>query len=396
MIINKLSQTYVGYIKTPCTEGMTYESILLDAFDQLGQLHTETTRTSGIKFSPAFTVSYDDIKASLSLGEITNQKHTSTKQFIPPQLTARRLATLFGEAKFCWVLEDFHKIKGADKTRTSQLMKVFMDMSLDYPELKLIAIGAVGTARQVIEYDKEMNNRVAEISVPYMSNSEIISIITNGEEKLNLKFNQKAKYKIIKYSCGLPSICHQLCLNICLTKRIYSTNPEKHAIIINLEDLEEAVEKFLYEKSDTFKSEFDQAIKIGNNTQLNLPKEVLKTALEINKDEFSFDDIYNKLKGILRYKNTKLKAEDVEKILGELCSVKRSEILVHDDNSNKYRFNNLFLKAYTQLQFKEEQAEIKMLTDKNRRLVERLMEIIEHDVSDMDEYPMGDLLEDEY
>lgn len=38
-----------------------------------------------------------------------------------------------------------------------------MDMSLEYPEVKLIAIGALGTARQVVEYDKEMNNRVTEV-----------------------------------------------------------------------------------------------------------------------------------------------------------------------------------------------------------------------------------------
>ena len=96
----------------------------------------------------------------MSLGEFSNSTQVAAKNFVPPQLTGQRLAKFFGESKARWVLEDFHKIKGQEKARVSQLMKIFMDMSSSYPELKLIAIGAVGTARHVIEYDKEMNNRV--------------------------------------------------------------------------------------------------------------------------------------------------------------------------------------------------------------------------------------------
>ena len=51
-----------------------------------------------------------------------------------------------------------------------------MDLADEYEELKIIALGAVGTARQVVEYDPEMRNRIAEIPVELMTEKEIESI----------------------------------------------------------------------------------------------------------------------------------------------------------------------------------------------------------------------------
>lgn len=78
---------------------------------------------------------------------------------LPPQLTSQALARFLGETKCCWLLEDFHKIAPEQKLHLSQVMKLFIDMADHYRELKIIAIGAVDTARQVIKYDIEMRNQ---------------------------------------------------------------------------------------------------------------------------------------------------------------------------------------------------------------------------------------------
>lgn len=389
LILNKLAQTYEDHIITRCVEGMSFESILLDGFDQIGKFYTEETKIKGFKINPSINVSlYDNIKGAINLGEYSSQKQITQKSFVPPQLTPQRLAQFFGEANICWVWEDFHKVKGSDKTRTSQLMKVFMDMSIDYPELKIVAIGAVGTARQVVEYNHEMNNRVAEIFVPYMTSSEVKSIIENGEKLLNLRFINKVKDKIVKISCGLPSICHQLCLNICFLKDIRETVRSNHPVLIKSEDLEDAIQKYISEKSDTLKAEFDKAIKVPNNHAFNLPNAILKATLEIGKDEFTYDNILYRLKHL---SSKGFRETALERMLKELCSTERSEILVYDENSNKYRFNNLFLKGYTILQFEEEEPEIKMASDK--RIVERLIQIITHDISSFEDFHFN--IEDE-
>ena len=208
-----------------------------------------------------------------------------------------------------------------------------------------------------------------------MQNSEISSIIETGEKLLNLKFTPKAKDKIIKYSCGLPSICHQLCLNICFNMGI--TETQLRQVLIDNQDLDEAIEKYVDEKSDTLKSEYDKAVKVSNNVTINLFKEILNASININKDEFSFDEIYSKIK-----KNTR--RDEVEKSLIDLCSIKRSEILVFDDNSNKYRLNNLFLKGYVMLQMAGDKAYLQVAGIKNLTMVDRLLEIIEKDLMDDD------------
>jgi GTPase SAR1 family protein len=377
LLVNKLNQVYENTIITRCMKGMVFENLILDAFDQLGRFYSIGSKTKGFKISPEISVTYNDIKASLKLLEFNNSETITQKEFVPPQLTPQRLARFFGESNSCWVLEDFHKIKGEEKTRASQIMKVFMDMSLEYPNLKLIAIGAVGTARQVVNYDKEMNNRVSEVFIPYMSNPEIESIIETGEKLLNLKFPKSIKGKIIRYSCGLPSICHQICLNMCTNRNIYES--QKETIYFNSDDFENAIEKFVEEKTDSLKADYDRAIKVPNNTSQNLPKEILRAALKTNKDEFSFDEISSELKS-QNQSNT-----EIEKKLSQLCKTERGEILVYDENSNLYRFNNLFLKNYALLQFRKESEDIiNTSSRKEQNIINRLLEIIERDI--MDEY----------
>lgn len=375
LIINKLNQVYENTIITRCMKGMTFESLILDAFDQLGRFYTVETKTNGFKIAPEINLSYNDIKASLKLVELNKSKAITQKEFVPPQLTPQRLARFFGESKSCWVLEDFHKIKGEEKTRASQIMKVFMDMSLEYSDLKLIAIGAVGTARQVVEYDIEMNNRVSEVFVPYMSDDEIESIIISGEKLLNLFFPEKISEKIVTYSCGLPSICHQLCLNMCTIRNIYQT--QKVTTYLKMDDFEKAIEKFADEKSDSFKADFDKAIKVPDKSLRNVPKAIIKAALKVNKDEFSFDDI----KYHIEFKD--ILSKEIESKLTQLCRIERGELLIHDENSNLYRFNNLFLKNWALMQFRKEKEDILSLrTRKDQKVIDRLLEIIEKDITD--------------
>ncbi|MFT7251922.1 MAG: GTPase SAR1 family protein [Flavobacterium sp.] len=377
LLTNKINQIYENSYTTRCMEGMTFESIILDGFDQLASIYKKNSTSKTFKIAPELSLSYCEIKASLKLGDYTKQKTEINKHILPPQLTPQRLARFYGASNSCWILEDFHKIKVDDRIKTSQLMKVFMDMSEEFEDLKIIAIGAVGTARQVILYDREMNNRVAEIFIPYMKSNEIESIINTGEKLLNIIFSKEVKSKIIKYSCGLPSICHQLCLNICFSKKIYET--VKTIVSINIDDLDKAISKFVEEKSDTLKADFDKSIKVGNRVKINIPKIILENCLELNKDEFSHFEIFNQLK------SKSISEANFTKYLLELCLPIRSEILIYDENSNLYRFNNLFLKAYAYLILREkiiknENAELESKNLRETNIIQKLLNIIEDDI----------------
>ena len=166
LLLNKLNQLYEGYIITRCMKAMNFENILLDGFDQLGNFFVEENEIEkSEKSGSALGIEYNSIKLQIT-AESNSSNKIKQKRILPPQLTPQRLAKFFGQKKCCWVLEDFHKILDEEKIKASQMMKIFMDSSFEYPDLRIIALGAVGTGREVVEYDAEMNDRVTEIFVP--------------------------------------------------------------------------------------------------------------------------------------------------------------------------------------------------------------------------------------
>ena len=66
------------------------------------------------------------------------------------------------------------------KPDVAEAMKLFMDLAGDYPNLRIIALGARDTAEDILKLDAEMANRVAEIGVDPMSLTELKMILAKG------------------------------------------------------------------------------------------------------------------------------------------------------------------------------------------------------------------------
>lgn len=122
--------------------GMTFESLVYDAFDRLDQYYLESSSVSEkssvkVSLSSSYLAIKSTINASQESGSSENFKIMVNTQITPP-----RLADFIGEANCCWILEDFHKMDECEKNKLSQIMKVFMDKSADYSNLKIIALGS--------------------------------------------------------------------------------------------------------------------------------------------------------------------------------------------------------------------------------------------------------------
>ena len=247
LIFKRLKELGRKYIVTRCEEGTTLENVLLSAFDSLNPFYIDekNNKLSG-KISGEVKTTYKLIEGKIS-SEIGAEEGYKYKRALPPQLTPQKLGEFFGAANCSWIIEDFHKVPDVEKKRLSQIMKIFMDIASDFRETKVYAIGAVGTARQVLNYDKELTNRVAEINVPLMNEEELKLIISKGEKILNIKFGDVITDRIVNLSNGLASVCHHLCLNICINNEIKKsklfTNNFKES------DLDHAVEKYVLERA---------------------------------------------------------------------------------------------------------------------------------------------------
>lgn len=341
LLVNKLTQLYEHHITTRCMKGLKFDQLILDAFDQLEPFYTqERQRTIKSSTGVDLGASYLALQAKIS-GQSAIETSEKDSRILPPQLTPQALGRFLGAQRACWVLEDFHKIDEGEKVKLSQLMKVFTDLSDEYAELKIIALGAVDTARQVVDYDSEMRNRVAEIHVSLMTEPEISAIIEKGEQALNVRFSPEIKQLVARHSNGLGSVCHHLCLNMCAAAGVSETVSEK-TVELTQAHCEHAVKTYVDEASDSIKSAFDKALKQRRKTQYENAKLIIESLSALSDSGAARSDIFNKIK----IKEPKYPEANLKYLLPKLSTPEYGAILRFDSNSGLYSFADPIYRAY--------------------------------------------------
>lgn len=367
---NILKRKKQAYISTNCMIGTTINEILLDAFDKLNPFYTSEKQEKVTNtINAELKKTYLGINAALR-AETKEEYQQGSKRALPIQLTPQRLAEFLGEANVLWIIEDFHKVEETERQKLSQILKIFVDASNSFKNVKIIAIGAVGTARDIVNYDNELTNRISEIFIPLMNQDELESIITKGERLLNFNFNGNIHDEVIKFSNSLAAICHQLCFSMCYNNDILKT--QKATKILHEDKLEKAVVDYLKQNSDSFKEIFDRAIKQRDGINAD-PSLLIEVFCNAKTEELTSKEIGN-------YKNVKktFKGELLNNSLQLLTTPEYGEILRFDNNSGKYFFSNPFFKAYSIMRFaSEEDGRFKPKSySKEFENLKRILEII--------------------
>jgi hypothetical protein len=349
LLFNKLKHHDIKFIKTSCITGMTIQDIIIDAFNQLDIFYTNEknsteTNTVGGELNASFWLLKAGIKA-----ETKGDTKVSHRRAVELPITPQNLAKYIGSAELCWIIEDFHKIEESHKTQMAQIMKVFMDSSKEYGNLKIIALGAVNSAREVVQFDPEMRSRISEIEVPIMDVDNLKRIIETGEKLLNIEFSETVKNRIATYSSGLPAVTHQLCLLMCELNNIQETQSKKVKILST--QFNEAMEEYLEENSDSFKSVFEYSTRVIHKRKNENPLDLLNAILEVNKENFTLSEV----KEVIQKSHKDYSGNNLKKYLDEFCEPFRSEILRFNENYNTYYFSNPFIKAYIQCVLKKDE-----------------------------------------
>lgn len=361
LLMNKLNEKKYLKIKTNCTDETTFNQLIIEVIDKLGVFYKDDVSvTAGIKISSEYKTKFKIFESSIDY-EINSEESEKYKRVVPIQLSIERLAEFLGYLNCIWVIEDFHKVKEAEKVKLSQVLKVFMDAACDYPNVKIVCIGAVGTARELIYYDRELANRVSEMFVPLMSNAELKELVSKGFKLMNIYPNENDLIdKIVHYSNNLASVCHQLCYDMCYNKNIVKSSFVSKKI--TLKDFEEAVKCYIRKTSDTYNNIYENICGKRNY------KEICKNLININKEVFFSEDVLKSKKSLTN--NEKSKA------LLELTSMNNGEILRYNSMSKTFSFSNPFFQAFLKMKFAIERA------DERNRQNKHNLELYESNFSD--------------
>lgn len=340
ILANLLTELNVKCITTRCTKGISITEVLFDAFDQLGSFYiSQKDNSSEDGVNGGLKMGIDFFSFSLGGSSKSTEKETKLR-IVEIQKNPNQLAKLFGASGYVWVIEDFHKLDSEPKKELSQIMKVFMDVANEYSTLKIIAVGAVDSARQVVHYDKEMENRVSEVKIPLMTPESLAKIIELGEGLLNVTFQQSIIEKIVAYSSGLASVTHQLSSLTCESKKVEDTQTKN--VSLTEDDLEYAINEYVNEKSDSLKATYEQAVRIKAKRKIESPEKILESILKIEKDSFTINEIADQL----TIKNENYKGNNLRKYVLELTTPERGEILRYNRNADTFSFSNPFLRGY--------------------------------------------------
>ena len=336
LLENKLFEVYEKHIRTNCMVGTTFEQIVLDAFGQLSEFYVdEITNNKKTKVSMKFKANYLAIQSSIGVDKEDAQA-IKQKRILPPQLTPQHLGRLMGAAGYCWVLEDFHKVADEDKVKLSQLMKVFMDLSDEFEDLKVIALGAVNTAREVVKGDAEMRRRLSEIHIPLMTEVEITGILTKGEDALGISFGKELKEKIAHFCNGLPAIAHKLAYLMCDGAEIKETLRSEIRYSFTEQDLNLAVEEYIEDESDTIKRVFDNALTHNKGEQ------AIRALIHCKQDGNNIDELF----GYCKEFNIRIQKNHLDTTLKALSEVNYGEIIKFDEDSYHYSFADPFFRSF--------------------------------------------------
>ncbi|CAN5292377.1 hypothetical protein BH11ACT4_BH11ACT4_18250 [soil metagenome] len=257
LLLNQLSEMRRGHVTTRCTASDTFGSILLAAFDQLDQwVATQRAERNQSETLDEIAIQIGELKAGTSSRQVRGTD-TTFAPIVGPQLAPQKLGQLLGAAGKSWIIEDFHKIPSAEKVALAQTLKVFSDLAIDYPLVRIVVVGATDSAKEVVEYDPEMNTRVSEVYVPPLDEPELRRILENGGKLLNASFGLVSA-ELIRHSVGVASVAHHLALNCMLHLGI--EKPADRMRLVRREDLKAAAEQYVQQSSATLKERFDKGV----------------------------------------------------------------------------------------------------------------------------------------
>jgi hypothetical protein len=243
-----------------------------------------------------------------------------------------------------------------------------MDCSNDYSMVRIICVGAVESARELLQYDNELSNRMAELYVPPMSRDELLRIVHVGLGLMNVELEKKdIENKITTYSNSLASVCHQLCYNMCYESGLIH-NPV-FCRELKESNLSNAVKSYLGTVSDTFTRNLERACTIPKC------KSLLHEIIE-REEEYFDPKIDNNGKEL-----SETRTMDREKILNQLAGIEYGEIIRKNQDSKLYSFTNPFFMTFLKMKMTMAKTERESI---NRGPIFQINELLNNELKFLD------------
>lgn len=267
-------------IKIPCSATKTLRDVYSEILYELNSFYqTEITQTQGrtaslkAELCALVGIGKGTINAQLSDSHNTTNKQARISE---PNIACTLVIKFLNDTNKIIVLEDFHYATPELKNELSEDLKAFSDEKCPW-----ILVGVQHKTSELLSYNLDLQQRIAEIPVEGFSDDELREIIGLGEIALNLEFSNEIKQRIVIESFYSASIVQNICQRICLLQNITNTQRQTKQIT----DIS-IVERACKEIAEETKSYYSRAVKniaLGGRTDASTEK--YKWFLKIIKEK---------------------------------------------------------------------------------------------------------------
>lgn len=317
-----------------CNKTSTFDSIFSDVLSK-----------AGADFVLNGIASESDKHGKLGIGPLQTGKRSRTKS------TYRRIATdqtfdvnllleQFSDKTGLIVIDEYDRVIDSEThTRIAELIKHFSDARC---KTKIILVGVSDTLSQLIGEHESLSRSLAQIKLDRMSESELRTIINNGEKYLNISIKESIKNKMVGLSDGFPYFIHLLGrYNSRAAGKALIQNPDASPVIAE-EEYREGLREAIDNIEHTLENQYQQAV-ITTRRKSDKFQQILWAMAISDQREVQVQDIAKNISYLLE--DETVTANSLSATLGKLAKEERGNILTKV-RVGFYKFTNPLIRPY--------------------------------------------------
>lgn len=124
------------------------------------------------------------------------------------------------------ILEDFHYLSSDVQKQLAFDLRTFQELGL-----RFIILGVWKEKNRLIQFNGDLQDRIAEIPVEPWDNTEFISVAKKGAEELNIQISDNILLRLCKESLGSIGVVQELLKRLCIENGILQKQDIRKYII---------------------------------------------------------------------------------------------------------------------------------------------------------------------
>lgn len=173
-----------------------------------------------------------------------------------------------------------------DRRKLAEFVKQLSDRDASF---KVLIVGIAQTGDELIAGHPSVRRCLRETKLSRMSAEELRLILNNGEEKLNIKFQDEVKDKIVRVSAGYPHFTHLIALK-CAENAVSEDRSE-----ITSENLSQALKEATQDAEGTLSRSYKKAMRSYSTDMYRI---ILCAAANLESEEFTARELREEISSL--------------------------------------------------------------------------------------------------